>query len=70
MNRLLQRMMPQLLEMMGMRQRRNNRSIMLSIVGLGIGAAVLRMMRGRNMNDMMEPIRDTVGKMDMRNPIS
>ncbi len=65
------RRMQQMLEMVGMRQRRNNRSLLLSIVGLGLGAAAVTMMRGRdmNLNNMMEPVKEAVGDMDLRNPI-
>lgn len=65
------RRMQQMLEMTGMRRKRNNRSLMLSIVGLGLGATAVSMMRGRgmNMNNMMEPIKEAVGDMDIRNPI-
>lgn len=65
------RRMQNMLEMVGMRKRGNNRNLMLSIVGLGLGAAAVSMMRGRdmNMNNMMEPIKDAVEDMDMRNPI-
>ncbi|WNF38171.1 hypothetical protein RJD24_07015 [Bacillaceae bacterium IKA-2] len=67
------RIMQQMLEMGGMRRRRNNRSLMLSIVGVGIGAAAVSMMRNRgmslNMNNMMEPIKEAVGDMDIKNPI-
>ncbi|OIJ13420.1 hypothetical protein BKP37_10630 [Anaerobacillus alkalilacustris] len=62
--------MQRMLEMMGMRRRQNNRGLMLSIVGLGLGAAAARMMRGRNMNDVMVPIKDKVQQIDIRNPIS
>lgn len=67
------RRMQQILEMAGMRRRRNNRSLMFSIVGVGLGAAVVSMIRNRdmglNMNNMMEPIKEAVGDMGMRNPI-
>lgn len=62
--------MQRMLEMMGMRRRQNNRGLMLSIVGLGLGAAAARMMRGRNMNGVMVPIKDKVQQIDIRNPIS
>lgn len=65
------RRMQQMLEMAGMRKRRNNRSLMFSILGLGLGAAAFSMVRdrGMNMNNMMEPVRDAVGDMNIRNPI-
>ena len=69
MNRLLGGMMQQMLEMAGMKKRRNNRNIMLSIVGLGLGAAAVSMMRGRNMNNIMEPVKDAIGDMRMDRPI-
>lgn len=65
------RRIQQVLEMVGMRKRRNNRSLMLSIVGLGLGAAAVTMMRERNMNmnNIMEPVQEAIGDMDFRNPI-
>lgn len=68
------RRMQQMLEMTGIRRRRNNRSLMLSIVGLGLGATAISMMRDRGMNmdkmnNIMEPIKEAVGDMDMKNPI-
>lgn len=69
MNWLLGQVVQQVLQMVGMKKRRNNRSLMLSIVGLGIGAAALSMMRGRNMNTMMDPITQAVGEMGIKNPL-
>ncbi|MGO4889487.1 hypothetical protein ACJ2A9_17200 [Anaerobacillus sp. MEB173] len=51
----------QLFDIFGMRRRNNNRNgMMMSIVGLGIGAAAYGLMRGRNgngRNQMMQPIQ-------------
>lgn len=68
------RRMQQMLEMTGIRRKKNNRSLMLSIVGLGLGATAIGMMRDRDMNmdkmnNMMDPIKEAVGDMEMRSPI-
>jgi hypothetical protein len=68
MNWLLGRMIREVFQMMGMKKRRNNRSLML-IAGLGLGAAALSMMKGRNMNTVMDPITDAVGQMGIKNPL-
>ncbi len=63
------RRMQQILEMFGIQQRRNNRNLMYSIVGLGLGAAALRFLRGRNINEMMAPVRNAIDEIDINNPI-
>jgi hypothetical protein len=69
MNWLLARILRQLFQMFVMKKRRNNRSLLLSMVGLGLSAAVLRMMKGRNANPPMDPMNQAVGEMGIRNPL-
>lgn len=66
------RRMQQMLSMFGMGKRRNNRSLLFSIVGLGLGAAAISMMRGRNMqvSTITDPIQQAMGDMGIRNPIA
>ncbi|MFN7250135.1 MAG: hypothetical protein ACK4M9_05010 [Anaerobacillus sp.] len=69
MNWLLGRIMRQIFQMIVMKKRRNNRSLLLSMVGLGLSAAVLRLLKGRNANTPMDPINQAVGEMGIRNPL-
>lgn len=63
------RLIQQLLNMVGIKTRRNNRNWLFSIVGLGLGAAALNMIRGRNMNQMMAPVKNVVEGIDLRDPM-
>ncbi len=66
----------QLLEMVGIRRRHNTRNgIMISILGLGLGAAAYGMMRGRNeqndqtnRNNILQPVERLMDQ--IRNPVS
>ncbi|MFA9557035.1 hypothetical protein ACERII_07015 [Evansella sp. AB-rgal1] len=55
------------MNMFGMNKKNNNKNgLMISLVGLGIGAAAYSMMKGRNtnnMNNMMEPIKNVMDQM-------
>ncbi|MBU8907409.1 DUF3918 family protein [Desertibacillus haloalkaliphilus] len=61
--------MQQMLETVGIREKNNNttRNIMLSVVGLGVGAAAYTMMRDRNnnannidMQQMIAPVQNAI----------
>lgn len=69
MNWLLGRIMRQAFQMLVMKKRRNNRSLLLSMIGLGLSAVALRLMKGRNANPPMDPINQAVGEMGIRNPL-
>lgn len=52
--------------MMGMRRNNNGRNtVMMSIVGLGVGAAAYGLMRGRNNNgnNTMQPVQRAFNQM-------
>ncbi|UCZ54413.1 DUF3918 family protein [Bacillus shivajii] len=51
--------------MFGMRRnKRNGNGLMMSLVGIGVGAAAYGMMRGRNNgnNNMMEPVQKAMNQ--------
>ncbi|WP_017729356.1 DUF3918 family protein [Halalkalibacterium ligniniphilum] len=60
-----------LMNMLGFRRRSNRNGMMMSVLGLGLGAAAYRMIRGRNMNgatnSIMQPIQKAFNQ--MRNPV-
>jgi hypothetical protein len=66
MNWLLGRIVRQVFQMIVMKKRRNNRSLLLSMVGLGLSAAVLRMIKGRNTSAPIDPINQAVGEMGIK----
>lgn len=52
--------------MMGMKRNKNGNAVMMSIVGMGIGAAAYGLMRGRNNNgnnNMMESAQKAFNQM-------
>ncbi|MCD8508994.1 MAG: hypothetical protein LRY73_03285 [Bacillus sp. (in: Bacteria)] len=52
------------MNMLGMKKNNNTRNgIMLTLVGVGVGAAAYSMMRGRNNGDIMRPIQRTMEQM-------
>ncbi len=64
----------QLLNMIGIRQRNNTarNSVVLSLLGAGIGAAAFGMLRGAGRNNatngMMQPVKQAMSQ--IRNPVS
>ncbi|ADU30294.1 DUF3918 family protein [Evansella cellulosilytica] len=55
------------MDMFGKKRNNNRNGLMMSLVGIGIGAAAYSMMRGRNNGNMMQPIQKAMGQITNKN---